>query len=1186
MSGAPIQDYYLTLTSQYGTLNCNVGSAGTYYKVTGLSNAETYFTTIAASNANGLGTVASFREFQPGSPPPRGVSSLSAVAITVSTGAALVSWTPPIGYPPVPDATIFWYAIYGYTTANALTPVVKYTAGGQTQSNYFIPYLDSNSNYYFTVRAVNCPGWSVPLLTNTITWVTVPAFAPTMASGLDLWLDASDATTIGLVGGSSSNINTWSDKTSNNSAASTPAIKPYLNFSNLNSLNTINTSNFSGSPNFDYFLVNNNYNTTFLTYVIVARVYAGGGGSSYGMIATDTPGQYGRGIGFTGSGSSYNYQILSENQFTTTTAPTPLGSWTVLSIVFNNTTTSPFNVNGSNYSVSVGNTAPNNTTGLKIGIWNPDSAILNTSMEIAETTVYTSALTPFNTQKVEGYLAWKWGLQSNLPTIHPFRSSRPMSNSVFAPPMLSSLRLWLDASDVSTLTGLSTVSAWADKSGNSNNVSQAVSAQQPVRYITGNGLTGLSFTTPATASGNDAGGQWFRGTFGTTITNNILSVFMVGSMNSGAQNFGRAVSLSQLTQNDFVTGGGGMNIGRNGTTNALMMEANGAYTAASAVTLGVPFIAETVFDGANQIQVVNGTQTNTRAFTANFNIARSGIGFQAYQGVGSTTGRWDGTINEVLVYNRALSTQDRQTVEGYLAWKYGLQGNLPITHPYKYSNPSIVNFTQISPSTFGGLQLWLDASQLTGLSNGGALTTWTDRTSNAFVGTAVASPTFITNSMNDLPVVRFNGTSQYINFGSNILNIGSNSGVATFAVIKFNNTGAGGVVGKTVYGPSNARWALRRETNSMRFLVDVNGTGTEATYSDTTTTTQLAEGVWNRQQVFIYKNGALLGSNTQASTSNLSNSAPLWVGAYPNGSGSAPQAGLFMNGDVAEILVYMSNITPFIRQQIEGYLSWKWGLQASLPTSHPYFTAPPQQAYTTFNPLLLPNLQLWLDASDTTTFSFSSGSNISQWRDKSGRSNNANLTAGTVRLANDGNYTAVVDTTNATAPNSNYLTTSVSSLYTGTLTICVAVLRTSSTAFQMAMGAGGRRITYLLNTAIMTIQGGPSPAASDDGGQLGGNSYNVNGSRNAMTTTTLTSYHIVSFTFVPDATTMSIGANTNGGSPFRGYFAEIIVFNPNTNSGTPYTEQRQTVEGYLAWKWGLQGLLPATHPYASVNPGA
>jgi hypothetical protein len=34
-------------------------------------------------------------------------------------------------------------------------------------------------------------------------------------------------------------------------------------------------------------------------------------------------------------------------------------------------------------------------------------------------------------------------------------------------------------------------------------------------------------------------------------------------------------------------------------------------------------------------------------------------------------------------------------------------------------------------------------------------------------------------------------------------------------------------------------------------------------------------------------------------------------------------------------------LTTTQRQQVEGYLAWKWGLNASLPTTHPYYKVIP-----------------------------------------------------------------------------------------------------------------------------------------------------------------------------------------------------------------------------------------------------
>jgi hypothetical protein len=56
----------------------------------------------------------------------------------------------------------------------------------------------------------------------------------------------------------------------------------------------------------------------------------------------------------------------------------------------------------------------------------------------------------------------------------------------------------------------------------------------------------------------------------------------------------------------------------------------------------------------------------------------------------------------------------------------------------------------------------------------------------------------------------------------------------------------------------------------------------------------------------------------------------------------------------------------------------------------------------------------------------------------------------------------------------------------------------------------------------------------------------------------------------------------NIGSSLRGMdwvFGELIILD-----GVPSTSDRQLVEGYLAWKWGLTASLPASHPYANSAP--
>ena len=45
------------------------------------------------------------------------------------------------------------------------------------------------------------------------------------------------------------------------------------------------------------------------------------------------------------------------------------------------------------------------------------------------------------------------------------------------------------------------------------------------------------------------------------------------------------------------------------------------------------------------------------------------------------------SIGEICIFDEALSTSNREKMEGYYAWKYALTSNLPSSHPYKNSAP-------------------------------------------------------------------------------------------------------------------------------------------------------------------------------------------------------------------------------------------------------------------------------------------------------------------------------------------------------------------------------------------------------------------------------------------------------------------------------------------------------------------
>jgi hypothetical protein len=68
------------------------------------------------------------------------------------------------------------------------------------------------------------------------------------------------------------------------------------------------------------------------------------------------------------------------------------------------------------------------------------------------------------------------------------------------------------------------------------------------------------------------------------------------------------------------------------------------------------------------------------------------------------------------------------------------------------------------------------------------------------------------------------------------------------------------------------------------------------------------------------------------------------LAAYPDGRNFSP-------ADIGEVIIVASDVTAATRQKIEGYLAWRWGLGASLPSGHPYENGPPQNS-ATYNALV------------------------------------------------------------------------------------------------------------------------------------------------------------------------------------------------------------------------------------------
>ena len=90
--------------------------------------------------------------------------------------------------------------------------------------------------------------------------------------------------------------------------------------------------------------------------------------------------------------------------------------------------------------------------------------------------------------------------------------------------------------------------------------------------------------------------------------------------------------------------------------------------------------------------------------------------------------------------------------------------------------------------------------------------------------------------------------------------------------------------------------------------------------------------------IYMYVNGCLVLSSTDLSLQmEYININPLEIGNWSSQSSSE------FSGGISSLLVFNTSLTESERQQIEGFLAWKWWNDGSLilDASHPYYSDPP-----------------------------------------------------------------------------------------------------------------------------------------------------------------------------------------------------------------------------------------------------
>lgn len=961
-NGSPaVTSYELT---DGATNTVSIPPTSSFYTYTGLTNGTSYTFRIAASNTNGVGPYAFYRTVQPGLTP--GIPALSTVISTSGSLQYTVGWSNPSNLGGATNLlgtllTAYPLDANGSTITTSSLLIQTTVLGGN--SNAFqqatIP-LTSNYNYKVLIAPVVDAGYGrTQLFTSTISSTVTPPiiFSPSSITGMQLWLDANDTTSLVQNG---PRISQWTDKaggknfsnaTSNDSPIFDSTLKQLIFSSNaLTGPSVISTN----QRFLNFFAVWNVSTTTGATFQSVFEQNALANSNGYRFMVYGSPfdSRTGNFYGINGYGTS----------------PIPTGAFPAFTVASTMVSFIGAQSDGTTFAViNRHNGALYSTQTITQANLNVSSAVTRLGRRVggveepfygrlSEILLYSTVIGANQYQVLEGYLAWKWGLSTLLPSYHPFYTRKPEitdSNLDFSPSSITNLSFWYDAADSTTMTISSTyVTSWTDKMNQSTVVAANTTVAPTLSNSIQNGRSALKWDGTNDVLSNSTY------TYPSSQTSMFLAVNLT---NSGTD---------QRIFDSAGTGYGNISLG--GTTfpsrsGFVYLGSASAQTSVGAATgwRTNSFLVQ----GLSTLGYINGSTLNmTASGTVNYGT-NTGFKFGEWW-QGNDSFRFSGYMGEVLMYTGRISDVDRQRVEGYLAWKWGLQQNLPLTHLYSLRAPTRLDtFTSFSPSSISGLTLWLDAADSNTMYTTSNLTTkvstdgdkiggWIDKSSNAYVFYQASNtsfyPTYKTNIQASKSVARF--SSSYL-YSSNTMPFytSASSGGTFFIVTQVTNNTSQGffltypneVSGTFCSSESEFGYATGAgSAGNIGFhqgcsIASVAPTNSLTTNTYTMVTALLSTSGTKPNNTKIWKNGSSLSVTAD-------NGGFYSAGSYPYTNSNqrvrlgarvlnTQAADAFLAGDIAEIIWSRNVMSEADRQRVEGYLAWKWGLQASLPVTHPFY---------------------------------------------------------------------------------------------------------------------------------------------------------------------------------------------------------------------------------------------------------
>ena len=511
----------------------------------------------------------------------------------------------------------------------------------------------------------------------------------------------------------------------------------------------------------------------------------------------------------------------------------------------------------------------------------------------------------------------------------------------------------MDAADSSTITLSSTaITQWNDKSSAGNNFVQATTANSPTVGTSANGLPTVYFASAnqqlVSSQNNATTGNASRTVIQVfwcpTLSSAYYSVTGTESGANPAQAWGHAKNANSDVTYPFMYSSAGNDVYTfvYSTPNPLITYAQYDSTASS-------LTAYYATSGATGGTTTVGNFT-TKSCTFNTTAGVWYLGRRQQAATGSVTSH----LLEMIHFNKALSTTERQQVEGYLTQKWDLNSLLPSSHPgrsttlyrsdYKKQNvmTALPYYAAFTPRQISGCALWLDGADPAGNgvvpSQGSQIGSWIDKSGNGRTMSVQGTAANITYSrVNGINAVWFNNPSvnnAYMrNMSFQVLTTASVFMV--FVPLSFSATWSF----LWSWNPTASQYLLpgariQQNNNNLQLYLTWYGSGNYGTV--TNGTTYLSYFDWTNTTSMPI-NWSLNGTVPPTSST---------VGSMINNTSvtefdlGADLGGTYGNMYLSEMIIYNSILSSTQRQQVESYLAQKWGLTASLPGGHSHATQP------------------------------------------------------------------------------------------------------------------------------------------------------------------------------------------------------------------------------------------------------